>query len=94
MIVAAQGVTLNYVIREDEAPNFDETIDYDEAIIQAVPLIGRDFDIDTKTVHQIVLNNVHENSDAYTYIKTLLRHKNGRQDVLALRDRYANDATK
>ena len=94
MIVGAQGVTLNYVIREDETPVFDETIDYDEAIIQAVPLTGPDFALDAKTVHRIVLHNVCEDSDAYTYIKTLLRFRNGRRDVDALRNRYASDATK
>ena len=47
-----------------------------------------------KTVHHITLNNVHEDSDAYTYIKSLLRYRNGRRDVLALRARYSSDATK
>ena len=58
MIVGAQGVTLDYVICEEENIIFDKAILYDEAIIQAVPLTGPDFSIDAKMVHQIVLNNV------------------------------------
>jgi len=37
---------------------------------------------------------VNEDSDAYTYIKPLLRHQNGRRDYLALQDRYTSEATK
>jgi len=37
---------------------------------------------------------VNEDSDAYTYIKPLLRHQNGRRDYLALQDRYASEATR
>ena len=93
MIVGSQGVPLIYVIREEEAASFDDTIPYEEAIIQAVPLSGDKFNIDKRTVHQLVMNNVHEDSDAYTYVKPLLRRRDGRQDVLALRERYNSDAT-
>ena len=57
-------------------------------------MTGPEFALDAKTVHQMVLHNVNEDSDAYTYFKTLVRHRDGRRDVLALRDRYANDAPK
>ena len=60
----------------------------------AVALEGEEFKIDTRTVHQIILRNVHEDLDAYTYIKPLLRSWDGRKDMLALRQRYQNDATK
>ena len=40
------------------------------------------------------MHNVHEDSDAYTYIKSLLRHRNGRRDILALRERYSSEATR
>jgi len=94
MIVGVKGVPLTYVIREIEEPEFVEELDYDEAIINAVELTGEEYKIDAKTVHQIILRNVHEDSDAYTYIKPLLRKRDGRMDMLALRDRYHNDATK
>lgn len=94
MIIGAKGVPLTYVIREIDEPNYDDDLDYDEAIINAVDLNGEDYKIDTRTVHQLILRNVHEDSDAYTYIKPLLRKRDGRLDILALRDRYHNDATK
>ena len=74
--------------------NNDDELDYDDAIIEAVALEGEEFKINTRTVHQIILRNVHEDSDAYTYIKPLLRSRDGRKDMLALRQRYQNDATK
>ena len=42
----------------------------------------------------MILLNIHEDSDAYTYIKPLLRHRDGRRDIKALRDRYSNSAVK
>ena len=94
MIIGACGVPLSYVIRETEARQFDPDIPFDESVIQAASLEGDEFRLDARTVHQLILTNVVEDSDAYTYIKTLLRYRNGRQDILALCMRYENDATK
>ena len=57
-------------------------------------LTGQEFQQDTRTVHKIIMKNIHEDSDAYTYIMTLIRHRNGRNDIKALRERYSIDATK
>ena len=94
MIIGVKGVLLTYVIRETEDAEFDDDLDYDNAIINAVELMGEDYKIDARTVHQLILRNVHEDSDAYTYIKPLLRRPDGCLDILALCDRYHNDATK
>ena len=94
MIIGACGVPLSYVIREDEVSQFDHDLPYDESVIQAASLEGDEFRIDTRTVHQLILSNVVEDSDAYTYIKRLLRYRNGRRDMIALRNRYNNDATR
>ena len=94
MIVGVNGVPLTYVIRDNDEPMFDETVPYDDAVIEAIALEGENYRIDAQTVHQIILSNVSEDSDAYTYIKTLLRYRNGRRDILALRQRYSNAATK
>ena len=94
MIIGACGVPLSYVICETEARQFDPDIPFDESVIQAASLEGDEFRLDARTVHQLILTNVVEDSDAYTYIKTLLRYRNGRRDILALRMRYENDATK
>ena len=94
MIIGSQGAPLSYVIRENEMASYDDSLPYAEAIIEAVPLSGDKFRLDAKTVHQLILKNVQEDRDAYTYIKPLLRQRSGRQDMLALRDRYNSDATK
>ena len=94
MIIGVKGVPLTYVIRETEDADFDDDLDYDDAIINAVELMGEDYKIDARTVHQLILRNVNEDSDAYTYITPLLRRRDGRLDILALRDKYHNDATK
>ena len=72
MIVGVRGVSLNFVIREDVQPYFDTDIPYDEAIIQGVTMDGPAFKIDARTVHQIILRNVQEDSDAYVYLTTLM----------------------
>ena len=64
------------------------------AAIKSVPLEGPKFQADARTVHQILLNNINEDSDAYTYIKTLLRHRDGRRDIQALRERYSSESSK
>jgi len=93
LIVGVQGVTLIYTQRVDETPSYDPNLTYEEAIIQAVDLQGPKFAIDAKTVHNIILKNIHEDSDAYTYLKPLLNQQDGRRDRLALRERYSSDAS-
>ena len=93
-IIGVRGVPLTYVIRDNDAPNFDAGLPYDEAATNGMTLTGEEFKQDARTVHKIILKNVHEDSDAYTYIKTLIRHRNGRRDMQALRERYSSDATK
>ena len=93
-IIGVRGVPLTYVIREEDVPTFDASQPYDEAVINAMTLTGQEFQQDARTVHKIIMKNVHEDSDAYTYIKTLIRHRNGRKDIKALRERYSSDATK
>ena len=75
-------------------PVFDASLPYAEADINAMTLTGQEFQQDARTVHKIIMKNVHEDSDAYTYIKTLIRHRNGRRDIKALRERYSSDVTK
>ena len=93
-IVGVKGVPLTYVVREADQPNYDPTLSYDEAVINAVTLTGQEYQQDARTVHKIIMKNVHEDSDAYTYIKLLIRQRNGRMDIKALRERYSSEATK
>ena len=85
---------MTYVIRKNEESHFDPNTSYDKAIIHAAALTGPKFDIDARSVHQMILYNVYEDSDAYAYIKPLLRKRNGRLDINSLRERYRSDATK
>ena len=94
MIIGSQGLPISYVIRTDNGPNFNEDIPYNEAAMDAVPVTGPKFKVDARTVHQIILNNVQEDLDAYTYIKPLLRPKDGRRDIKALHNRYSSNTTK
>ena len=92
-IIGAKGVPLTYVIREDDAPKQDSSLTWDEKFELSVTLVGPEFNIDRKTVHLIILRNVAEDSDAYTYIKPKIRQEDGRVDMEALMKRYENKAT-
>ena len=93
-IIGVRGVPLSYVIRESDASTFDTTVTYEEAVTEAMSLTGVEFTHDARTIHKIVLKNIHEDSDAYTYVKTLIRHRDGRRDIKALRTRYSSGATR
>jgi hypothetical protein len=88
-----KGVPLLYVIREDEASTYPIGTTWEELAIAATPLGGLKYDADRQTVHLFILNNVAEDSDAYAYIYPLIGRNNGRLDMMALSDRYENDAT-
>ena len=91
-IIGVRGVPLSYVIRETETPSFDPDVDYEDALEQAMTLEGVEYTQDARTVHKLITKNIAEDSDAYTYIKTLTRYRNGRRDILALRERYDSTA--
>ena len=84
MVVGSQGVTLNYVIWEVETSDYDEALCCKEAGIQTVRLGGAKFNINKKIVHEIILNNVHEGLNIYTYVKPSLCYKDEQKDVIAL----------
>ena len=94
MIFGGQGVPFTYVMRENEESHFDPNISYDKAIIHAAPLTGPKFDRNARSVQQLISYNVREDSDAHTYIKPLMRKRNGKLDMNSLRERYSSDATK
>ena len=64
-IVGVRGVPLTYVIREVDTPTFEASLSYDEAAINAMTLTGEEFQQDARTVHKIIMKNVHKDSDAY-----------------------------
>jgi hypothetical protein len=88
----SKGVPLAYLLRTTDAPAMNGTT-WEEIAINATPLDGLEYEADLLTVHLFILNNVNEESDAYTYIQPLLARNNGRRDILALKDRYDNEAS-
>ena len=93
-IIGAKGIPLTYVIRENEDPGDDSDLNWTEKFEANSSLEGPEYDIDVKTVHQIILRNVSEDSDAYTYLKPSVKDENGRTDLGALKQRYDNHATR
>ena len=93
-IFSSKGVLFTYVIRKEEASIYNPDIPYEEKIIDTVALTSESFKNDTRLVHQIILCNVSEESNAYTYIKPLLRYCDGRRDIIALKERHSSDASK
>jgi hypothetical protein len=92
MIIGAKGIALSYVIRENDAPNLEEQETWEERASLAVPLSGNAYAQDRLTVHNIILRNIADGSDAFTYVKPHLKKDNGRTDILSLRERYENPA--
>ena len=93
-ITVIRGVPLSYVVREKEEPHFDATLTCEEAVIQGTALDGPEFIQDARTVHQVILKNINEDSDAYTCVKPFIRKRDGRKDIEALRLRYSSEASK
>ena len=91
-IIGVNGVPLSYVVRTNAVPNLVGHATWENKVIAVAPITGREFNQDAKTVHTIILKNLSEDSEAYTYIETSLVSQNGRVDILALRARYANTA--
>ena len=53
-IIGVRGVPLTYVIRDNDAPNFDAGLPYDEAVTNGMTLTGEEFKQDARTVHKII----------------------------------------
>ena len=58
----------------------------------AVPLTGELYKQDNLTVHNIILHNIADTSDAFTYVNPYIKKNDGRTDIKALRSRYENVA--
>ena len=52
-----------------------------------VPLTGRLYNQDKLTVHNIVLRNIADASDAFIYVNPYIKTDDGRTDIKALRSR-------
>ena len=92
MIIGAKGIALSYVIREDNDPDLSEQETWELKATLGAPHEGPSFANDALTVHNIIIRNIADGSDAFTYVKPLIKKDNGRLDVQALRSRYDNTA--
>ena len=92
IIVGAQGIPLYYVIRENNIPDQIEHNTWEEKAVLAVPLTRILYNQDNLTVNNIILRNIADASDAFTYVKPYIKKDDGRTDIKALRSRYENVA--
>ena len=92
MIIGAQGIPLSYVIRVNDAPDQTELETWEEKAVLAVPITGRLYNKENLTVHNIILRNIADTSDKFTYVKPYIKKYDGRTDIKALRSRYENVA--
>ena len=81
MIVGEQGIPLSYVMRENDAPDQTERDNWEEKSVLAVPLSGRLYKQYNLMVHNIILRNISDESDAFTYVKSYIKKDDGRADI-------------
>ena len=86
-VIGAKGVPLVYVIRENDTPRENANYTWDQKYELSVELNGPEYNIDKRTVHQIILRNFGEDSDAYTYLNPRIDQEYGREDIKALFNR-------
>ena len=92
MIIGEKWVALSYVIREDDDPNLadQETWEYKAMLVEHHEVNA--YLQDKLTVHNILLRNIADGSDAFTYVKLYLKKDNWILDIQALRGQYENAA--
>ena len=85
---------MTYAIQENDDPDFDKEIPYEDNIVNAVAMNGESYKNDARLAPQIILRNISEESNAHTCIKPLLRYCDDRKDFLALKERCGSEASK
>ena len=86
MIIGANGIALSYVIRENDAPYLTTQPTWEVKANLGAPHDGIAYVQEKLTVHTIVLRNIDDGSDAFTYIKAHICKDYGQANVKALRD--------
>ena len=92
MIIGSKGTALSYIIRENDDPDLEERVTWDLKATLGAPREGPSFAQDNLTVHNIILRNIADGSNAFKYVKPHIKKDNGRLDVNSLRKRYENAA--
>ena len=88
LVVVAQDISLSYVIRDNDEPDQTERDTWEDKAVLAVPLTGILYKQDNLTVHYIILCNIADASDAFTYVKPYINKNDVRADIKLLRSRY------
>lgn len=70
-------IPLAYVIRPDTPDPMDDQATWEQTAIATAPLKKLHYNANRMTVHLFILNNISEESDAYTYIQPLLQRNTG-----------------
>ena len=91
VIMGINGVPLSYVIRENDLPNRQGPhADFVDETIACTPLEGESYEADRSTVQQYLVSfTTGEMSEEW--IKPLLKKKNGRLSMIALRNHFAGE---
>ena len=92
IIIGAKGIALDYVIRQNDMPDLSDQSNWEERARLVAPHSGNTYRLDALAVNGVILRNIAEFSDAYTYAKTYIRQYYGRVDITVLRTRYENSA--
>jgi hypothetical protein len=96
-ILGHDGVPLNYIIRENDQPDYslEQTADYDfeQLAVNCAPITGQVFKTDARRVHQLIHGFV-QNETAETWIKPREKRHNGRLDYQALLAHYGGEGNK
>ena len=90
MIIRAKGIAISYIIREHDDPNLSDQENWELKSMLGAPHEGPSFAQDSLTGHNIILSNISDGSDAFTYVKPHIKWDNGRTDVKALCKGYDN----
>ena len=88
MIIGSKGIALSYVIRQDDDPNLADQETWEHKAMLAVLHKGNAYLQDKITVHNIIIRNISDGLDAFTYVKPYLKKDNRILDIQALRGRY------
>jgi hypothetical protein len=94
-IPGQSGIPLNYVIRDNAVPSYEneDDDDFEQLSVEAAALTGMVFQADSRKVHQLI-NGFVQGEAAETWIKTVAKKRNGRADFIALRDHYGGAGNK
>ena len=92
MIVWAEVILLSYVIRKNDAPDQIERNSWEEKSVLSVPLTGTLYKQDNLKVHNILLYNIADTSDGFTYVNPYIKKDDVRTDIKALCCKYENVA--